>query len=166
LEPTEFYSSWKGRLVVGWPGPERSWWRRAHKNKFPILAIREESGFNEAMPAWNGLNLTWEELHILPIRWRNALSQWRAIYCIFDSKDRKGYVGSAYGENNLLGRWLNYASVGHGWNKLLRNRDPGNFNFSILERVSPDMEPSEIIRLESTWKDRLHTRAPEGLNDN
>jgi hypothetical protein len=35
-----------------------------------------------------------------------------------------------------------------------------------LQRVSPDMEPSEVIRLESSWKERLHTRKPYGLNDN
>ncbi|HEV2200338.1 MAG TPA: hypothetical protein VGR73_11010 [Bryobacteraceae bacterium] len=28
LVQTEFYASWKGKLVVNWPPPERSWWRR------------------------------------------------------------------------------------------------------------------------------------------
>jgi hypothetical protein len=27
LELTDFYAHWKGKLVVGWPPPERSWWR-------------------------------------------------------------------------------------------------------------------------------------------
>jgi hypothetical protein len=31
--------------------------------------------------------------------------------------------------------------------------------------VSPDMESAEIIRLESSWKDRLHTRE-FGMNEN
>ena len=31
---------------------------------------------------------------------------------------------------------------------------------------APDMEADEIIRLEATWKARLHTRHPDGLNDN
>jgi hypothetical protein len=80
--------------------------------------------------------------------------------------DGKGYVGSAYGDSNLLGRWLGYAAGGHGGNVLLRNRQPGNFRFSILQRVSPDMDAADVIRLEATWKERLHTRAPFGLNDN
>lgn len=67
---------------------------------------------------------------------------------------------------NLLGRWRNYAASGHGGNRLLRQRDPANFRFSILQRVSPDMDPADIVRLEATWKARLHTRAPAGLNDN
>ena len=79
--------------------------------------------------------------------------------------DRRGYVGSAYGSDNLLGRWRNYAASGHGGNKLLRKRDPNTFRFSILQRVDPDMDTDQIIQLENTWKDRLHTRE-FGLNVN
>ncbi len=94
-----------------------------------------------------------------------ALSQWRGIYYIFDSSDCKGYVGSASGEYNIYGRWLNYAASGHGGNKWLKKRDSSNFSFSILQRVSPDMDTVEIIRIENSWKERLHTRYPFGLND-
>jgi hypothetical protein len=31
LALTDFYAPWKGKLVVGWPPPERSWWRWAHQ---------------------------------------------------------------------------------------------------------------------------------------
>ncbi len=166
LRLTEFYARWKGRLVVGWPAPERSWWRRAHRNDFPIAAILEESELDAAMPEWDRLDLTWDELGALPTRWRNVLSQWRAIYYIFDTSAGLGYVGSAYGSENLLGRWRSYAASGHGGNRLLRERDPRHFRFSILQRVSPDMEAAAVIRLEASWKDRLHTREPLGLNDN
>lgn len=166
LALTDFYASWKGKLIVSWPPPERSWWRRAHRNEIPILAVLEESALDAAMPKWDEIALTWEELGVLPTRWKSALSQWRGIYYIFDTSDGKGYVGSAYGEGNLLGRWLNYAARGHGGNHLLRQRDPRNFRFSILQRVSPDMDARDIIRLEGSWKERLHTREPYGLNDN
>jgi hypothetical protein len=166
LTVMDFYSEWKGKLVVGWPPPERSWWRRAHRNEMNVLAIHEESAFVAAMPSWEEISVTWEELRVLPTRWRAKLSEWRAIYYIFDTSDAKGYVGSAYGQENLLGRWLNYADRGHGGNVLLRQRDPKHFRFSILQRVSPDMDAADVIRLEATWKERLHTRAPFGLNDN
>lgn len=166
LKPTEFYAHWKGKLVIGWSPPERSWWRRAHRNDFPVIAVLEDSMLDAAMPAWEELDLGWEELAVLPSRWRAALSQWRGIYYIFDTSDGKAYVGSAYGADNLLGRWRNYAASGHGGNRLLRQRDPGHFRFTILQRVSPDMDSADVIRLEATWKDRLHTRAPDGLNDN
>ena len=162
----EFYTSWKGKLIVGWPPPERSWWRRAHRNEMPVLAILRESALEAAMPPWDELVVTWEELAVLPTRWKASLSQWRGIYFIFDASDGKGYVGSAYGSDNILGRWLNYGATGHGNNRLLLQRDPKYFQFTILQRVSPDMDPTDVIRLEGTWKERLHTRAPHGLNDN
>jgi hypothetical protein len=166
LIPTDFYAHWKGRLIVGWPPPERSWWRRAHRNEFPIIAVLEDSALDAALPKWDEIGFTWEELQILPTRLKLKLSEWRGLYYIFDTLAGKGYVGSAYGESNLLGRWLNYAASGDGGNKLLRQRDPGNFRFTILQRVSPDMSADEIVRLESSWKRRLHTGHPHGLNNN
>ncbi len=130
------------------------------------------------MPSWRtahslrpcltgtALVVTWAELSVMLSTWRDALSHWRGVYFIFDSDLGRGYVGSAYGEENLLGRWRHYGETGHGGNRPLKQRDPTNFVFSILQRVSPDMDPEEVIRLEATWKDRLHTRSPTGLNDN
>jgi hypothetical protein len=166
LALTEFYSSWRGKLIVGWPPPERSWWRRAHRNEMPVLAVLEDSAFDAKMPPWDRIVLTWEQLGVLPRRWREALSHWRGIYYIFDASAGKGYVGAAYGQANILGRWLNYADSGHGGNQLLRQCDHRHFQFSILQRVSPDMADEEVIGVEVTWKERLHTRSPFGLNDN
>jgi hypothetical protein len=166
LVRTDFYADWKGKMIVGWPPPERSWWRRAHRNEMPVLAVLQDSALDAAMPPWDEISLTWDDLRILPTRWKSALSQWRGIYYIFDSSDGKGYVGSAYGDENLLGRWRNYAASGHGGNNQLKMRDPKHFLFSILQRVSPDMEAEDVIRCESTWKERLHTREGFGLNDN
>jgi hypothetical protein len=168
LRLTDFYAHWKGKLIVHWPGKELSWWRWAHKpqNEMAVLAILEESALDAAMPTWNTIDFTWDELGVLPTHWKSALSQWRVIYYIFDISDRKGYVGSAYGETNLLARWLNYAARGHGGNRLLRGRDPRHFRFTILERVSPDMDAQDVILRENSWKQRLHTREPFGLNEN
>lgn len=168
LSPTDFYPHWKGKLIVGWPGPELAWYRWASKpkNEMPVLAILEESALDSAMPKWDEIELTWEQLGLLPTRWKSKLEEWRGIYYIFDTSDGKGYVGSASGKDNLYGRWINYASSGHGGNRLLKKRDRRDFRFTILERVSPDMNASDLIQLESSWKERLHTREPYGLNDN
>lgn len=162
---SDFYASWRGRLVIRWPGLERSWWRWADRNTFDIHAIRESRAFEEAMPAWDELVITWSELKVLPSMWRASLREWRGIYYILDSSDGRGYVGAAYSTENILGRWLNYGISGHGGNKELRKRDPNNFVFSILQRVSPDMPSDEVIQLEQTWKIRLHTKE-YGLNEN
>ena len=166
LKRTDFFSDWIGKLIVSWPGKELSWWRWADRNAFLVQTIHEESVLDAAIPDWDKMNFTWDELHVLPKRWRAAMREWRGIYFVFDSGNRKGYVGSACGDDNILGRWENYAATGHGGNRLLKKRFPANFRFSILQRVSPDMLAKEVIQIESTWKERLHTRHPFGLNDN
>lgn len=166
MQAHSFRADWKGKLEVAWPGLERSWYRLAENNTIPVSAIHAESRFEGAMPAWDELTFSIAELRVLPSRWRLALQQWRGIYFIRDASDGMGYVGSAYGRDNLYGRWLNYGTTGHGGNRLLRPRDPANFTFSILQRVSPDQDPAEVIRIENSWKLRLHTKAPDGLNDN
>jgi hypothetical protein len=159
-----FYGSWRGRMVIGWKG-ELAWWRWAAKNTFNIDSIRDSLAFERAMPPANTLVLTWSELKILPSNWQASLREWRGIYFIWDTSAKCGYVGSAYGSDNIFGRWRNYAATGDGGNKKLRDRDPNNFRFSILQRVSQDMPAEEVIELESSWKTRLHTRE-DGLNIN
>jgi len=132
----------------------------------PVLAVSERSVFDAEMPPWDEMSVSWDELAVLPSPWKARLAEWRAIYYILDTSDVKGYVGSAYGDSNLLGRWMNYSARGHGGNVLLRERNPKHFRFSILQRVSPDMDAADVIRLESSWKLRLQTRQPLGLNDN
>lgn len=166
LKLQDFYSHWKGKLVISWPSPELAWWRRGDRNAFSVLSVLEESAFDAEMPAWDELDLSWEQLAVLPTRWRAALHEWRGVYYIFDTSDGKAYVGSAYGQSNILGRWESYATRGHGSNRLLRKRDPRNFRFTILQRLSPDLDATSVIRSESTWKERLHTRQPFGLNEN
>jgi len=165
LQLTDFCKAWKGRLIVDWPAG-RLWYRRAHTSPMPVSAILEDSALDKDLPKWREIDLSWDELCILPLAWKAALRHWRCIYFIYDVSDGKGYVGSACGGGNLLDRWENYAATGHGGNLLLREREPGNLRFSILERVSPDMARDEVVQLEQTWKLRLHTHSPRGLNEN
>ena len=124
LPETKWGVDWKGRLVIKWPGLERSWYRWAERNRFEIEAITIESQFTQDMPAWDRFTPNIAELKVLPSRWLEALRHWRGIYLITDLKDHRQYVGSAGGQENLLQRWLEYAKTGHGGNKHLRGRDP------------------------------------------
>ncbi|QDT69025.1 hypothetical protein MalM25_19510 [Planctomycetes bacterium MalM25] len=126
------YADWLGRLIVTWPPPERAWWRRAERNTMPIKALLQENSFAPSQLDWREVDFSWEQLGHIPSTWRYSLQQWRGVYHILDASDGKRYVGSAYGADNIYGRWNSYASSGHGGNKLLRNRDPKNFRFSIL----------------------------------
>jgi hypothetical protein len=165
LTKTDIYANWMGKLIISWPGGERSWWRWADRNEFLVEAIIEESGLVQKLQDWRELTLSWAALQVLPASWQAALAQWRGIYYILDESDGRGYVGSAYGNQNILGRWLNYSATGHGGNAELKRRNPANFHFSILERVSPDMSSEDVLRLEANWKGRLHSRR-FGLNEN
>ena len=162
---SDFHADWKGKLVVRWPPPELAWSRWAAKNSFDVEAILSESLFAQAIPDWRELMLSWDELQSIPTSWRDALRQWRGVYFILDSSTGKGYVGSAYGADNIFGRWTNYAKTGHGGNRSLKECEPRNLMFSILERMSPDTPNDEVISRETSWKIRLHTR-DIGLNGN
>jgi len=74
--------------------------------------------------------------------------------------DRTGvaYVGSACGQDNIIGRWRAYADSGHGGNKELRHNNSANLLFSILELTSPALGLDAVLALEANLKKRLHTR--------
>lgn len=168
LELLPTFEDWKGRLVIEWTGgrgAERSWSRWAADNNLAVEAINEKTAIEEPMPPWDELLLDWPKLKELWPSWQTALRSMRGIYFIFDKTDNKGYVGSACGADNILGRWLQYAKSGHGGNKHLKERDPNNFRFSILELVAPSLPPEELIKKEQGWKHRLSTVHPNGLNE-
>lgn len=166
LELLPFGQDWRGRLVIDYPPPERSWFRWVDRGVFPVRAILEESAFAPKPPEWEDIDLTYGDLLLMPKSWQARIAEWRGIYLIFDEADGKSYVGSAYGRDNILGRWQAYARNGHGGNRDLRDRDPRTFRFTLLERLAPDLPADEVIRREVSWKRRLHSRVPFGLNAN
>ncbi len=165
LTPLPFFTDWIGRLVIDWPARGINWKLRADRSVFPIRAIYDESRFIDAMPKWSELTLAWGELALLPQTWRANLAQWRGVYFIFDTDRKLGYVGSAAGGENILGRWRDYAASGHGGNVRLRESRPESLRFSILELTAPSLPIEEVIKAENAWKHRLHTREL-GLNIN
>ena len=104
LDEQESLKEWKGRLDVNWPGSELSWYRWAGTNDFSVHCIHETSELCERRPPPEYLILTWSELKALPRSWKDAISEWRRIYLIYDKEDGMMYVGSAYGKENLYQR--------------------------------------------------------------
>jgi len=95
LELQPFYPQWRGRLVIDFPPPERSWFRWVDRGAFPITAILPESAFVAAAPDWREIDLSYADLMALPRSWSARLAEWRGIYLIFDESDGRSYVGSA-----------------------------------------------------------------------
>lgn len=74
-------------------------------------------------------------------------------------------MGSAYGSNGFMQRWLEYASTGHGDNVKLKSRNPSDYQVSILEVASSSASDADITALETRWKQKLQSREM-GLNSN
>lgn len=151
-----------GRLVIG-TVLTQTYVRLAENVKARVLALLEVGIAETPPPDWRAMTVTAAFLRAIPNGWASKLQEWRGIYLIVDETDGARYVGSAYGATNLLGRWQEHVRREAGVTAQLRQRDPVNFRFSILERVSPDLPPEDVIALEQTWMARLHTRA-HGLN--
>lgn len=106
------------------------------------------------------------------LSWKSALSNVKGIYLIVDTLTGKQYVGSAYGDECVWQRWVNYAKDGHGGNvelkELLKINGEDykyNFKYSILEVCNMNLGNEYIIKRETYWKDILLTRL-FGLNKN
>ncbi|MDR3509835.1 MAG: GIY-YIG nuclease family protein [Caulobacteraceae bacterium] len=119
---------------------------------------------NERMPAWDKIILTCAKIKMCPASWIGALSGYKGIYFIFDRNLQKGYVGAAYGLENIWQRWSRHAAVG-GDARELKRCNPDDFVFSILQLVGKSALNEEVQALEASWKRRLPTRE-FGLNAN
>lgn len=162
LEHDAELEEWQGRLVVS-VRLTPNYVRRAENLEAPVCALHSESAFDTEPPDWRDLTLRAALVRVMPPGWATRLREWRGIYLIVDERDGARYVGSAYGETNLLGRWQQHVVGDTGVTVELSKRDPGSFRFSILERVSPDMPIEDVVALEQTWMTRLHTKE-FGLN--
>ena len=168
-----------GKLVVGFdlkeesPSAARQRYRYLESllDKMEVLELKREV-LKREFPGYDNVNVSYKELESLieTPAWKTALENQKAVYLIVDTKTGKKYVGSAYGNNMLLGRWRNYIANGHGGNKLLKPLDfeyiKENFKYSILEIFKSSVDDEIIRNRESFWKEVLLTRGEFGYNDN
>ncbi|MFP4542054.1 MAG: GIY-YIG nuclease family protein [Opitutales bacterium] len=166
LEEDARFRPLRGRLVGQWRST-RGWYQR---KDIPVHELRPE-GASTVFPGFEHVLLSWAELkHIFAhprahLDWKAALASNAGIYRIVDTSTGEIYIGSAYGEAGLWGRWQTYAQTGHGNNQLLRSRDPAHFRWSIIRTVSRALSAREVIRLEALEKAKHGSRAT-GLNAN
>jgi GIY-YIG catalytic domain. len=162
LRPMEALADLIGRLVVADPGG-RNHMRRAETTPLRVAEVTRLATLVPPLPHWTQVVLGADEVLDMPRDWELQIAQWRGIYLIVDEKDGARYVGSAYGAENLLGRWRAHVAGDYGVTRELSLRRTGSFRFSILELTSPAADATEVIRLEQIWMERLHTRR-FGLN--
>lgn len=155
------------RLVIEWGAATVAWVQSKDKEVVEIKGKKSIGDFQ----SFNLVDLDFRDLQNLiqspdtNLTWVKALSSVNGVYLIKDQTSGKLYIGSAYGDQGIYGRWSAYAKNGHGGNQELMGLAPANFKFSILEIVSATTTADGVIECENRWKEKLGTRQ-FGLNRN
>ena len=119
---------------------------------------------NDIFPGYDKVKLSWGELRrvIEKEGWKTALQNQKGVYLITDVSNGKMYVGSAYGDYMILGRWHSYLRSGHGENVELKKIPfeyiQKNFEYSILDIFKSTIDDKTVISREIWWKNVLKTR--------
>ena len=153
-----------GKLYMDWGMGYLAWIQRADRKNKPITELRTE--FKEPdFPGFLNFIEPLSKLDKVPKSWMVALRSSRGIYLLTCPKTKEQYVGSATGEEGFWGRWQDYVQTGHGGDIALKNRDPSDYQVSILEVAGTASTVDDIIKMEVRWKSKLQSREM-GLNRN
>lgn len=172
-EVDEKFDDLKERVIIRWENAIS--WHQWIKNEMEVIEIHPGLHYRQ-FTDYSDFILNFEELKEIVTKqysdWKKMLSATKGIYLISDTKTGKLYVGSAYGEDGIWGRWTKYVSTnGHGDNKTLKEliladpRHGTNFEFSILMLLPRSITPEEAIKKERLFKIKLGTNS-FGLNNN
>ncbi|WP_029790016.1 MULTISPECIES: GIY-YIG nuclease family protein [Vibrio] len=167
------YDKYCGRLIVEYKNSSQYMIRRASKviEDCKVLEILSDNFDDDLFPGYENVKLSWASLErvIKKESWQVALENQKGVYLITDTLTGRMYVGSAYGQDMMLGRWRDYVKTLHGNNKQLKLLESDyikdNFEYSILEIFKSTVDDKVIQRRESWWKDILKTRS-FGYNSN
>jgi hypothetical protein len=167
------YQKYVGRLIIKYKNKAQTMIRKAESviDDCYISQILPDTFDNDLFPGYEKVSISWNEMSrvIEKENWKTALQNQKGIYLITDVINGKMYVGSAYGENMILGRWRAYVMNGHGGNvgikKLSFEYIKQNFRYSILDIYKSTTDDQIIINRESWWKDVLQSRN-FGYNEN
>lgn len=164
------------RLVIDWGKGTRSWVQTFKPNTKAVIEVLP-LGYVREFPGYLDFGLSYSELRTIVANptanreWHRRLSSVAGIYLILDTRTGRQYIGSAYGDGGIIGRWGSYARTGHGGNeqlKALMVERPSaceDFQFSVLQTLPRSLTNREIIAFEQLHKLKLGSRA-HGLNSN
>lgn len=160
------YKKYFGRLIIKYKNKAQTMVRLAKSviHDCEVVQILPDTFDNDIFPGYDKVNVTWKELSRVLSKesWKTALQNQKGIYLITDISTGKMYVGSAYGEYMILGRWQAYVKTGNGGNKELKNLTfeyiKQNFKYSILDIFKSTVDDQVIAGREIWWKTVLLTR--------
>jgi hypothetical protein len=163
-------------IIMDW-GKGTLQWCQYYSNKKPVICRVAKSHKSNLIPKFEGyletiLNYAELALIINHPDWVEQLKNKNCVYAILDTLTGKIYIGSTYNKQGIYGRWIDYASTGHGDNKDLEGKilkDPNyaknHFQWTILEELDINIEEKDAIEREKMWKRKLKTNQ-FGYNNN
>lgn len=175
LEEMPGFEDLVDRMVIDWGDATLAWhqWYSQRKEIVEILP----KGYLGSFPGLLQFVLDFDELKRLidnpeaNADWRHHLSAVNGIYLILDHRSGQQYIGAAYGEEGIWGRWRDYARSLTGGNLefiRLQESDPHfyrHFRYSVLQTLPSNVTSREVIAIETLYKEKLGSRA-HGLNLN
>ncbi len=172
-EEVEEFRKYTGRTIVRYKKSDQAMvrWASTISEECEVYEVLADQFDNDIFPGYENIDLSWSDLAIIAKKegWRAALQNQKGVYLITDSLTGKMYVGSATGQEMLLGRWEAYIKTGHGGNKGLKTLNMEyikyNFRYSVLEIFKSTAADDVVLDRESWWKKVLLTRA-FGYNKN
>jgi len=173
MEEVQGFSDLTEKVVVAWKNAIS--WHQYITNEMEVIEIHQGLHYRQFTDYFDFI-LDFKELQEIINNgyreWKLMLSATKGIYLISDTLTGKQYVGSAYGEEGIWGRWCQYVNTnGHGGNKTLielNTLDPDyalNFRFTILMLLPKTVTPDQAIEKERLFKNKLGTNS-FGLNNN
>lgn len=160
------YNKYVGRLIVKFKNKAQTMIRNAESvfEDCYISQILPDTFNNDVFPGYEKVNISWDEMKrvLEKENWKTALQNQKGVYLLTDTSNGKMYVGSAYGENMILGRWSSYINTGHGGNAGLKtltfDHIKQNFKYAILDIYKSTTDDQTIIDRETWWKEVLQSR--------
>ena len=178
-EPILKHKKYFGRIIIKYHNKSQNLVRLAKNliDELEVIEILPEKFNDDDFPGYENVNLSFDDLKRVLERkdWKTALENQKGVYLITDINTGKLYVGSAYGEKMILGRWTTYAKSGYDKNEIENGKYPNKkfqelvkdkgmayikkyFRYSILDIYKKTADDKIIINRESRWKDVLKSR--------
>ncbi len=160
-KPDKQFSEHAGHLTIEWGEGYRSWVQPAHRRDKLVAEIRREIT-EPPFPGFTKFSWAINEINSVPPTWQAALRAVKGVYLLVCEETGKQYDGSAKGNDSLWGRFVDYATTGHGGNVELKRRGPKPYRVTVLKVVNSD---ADIGEMEEAWKQKLMSQG-FGLNEN
>jgi len=163
------------RLVIDWGNSTRKWIQKYNSRARKIFEIKR-SGYSKEFPGYLELILSFKELEEIVNNpddnylWKDKLSSVFGIYLLVDKKTELQYIGAAYNEDGIWGRWENHINTGFKGSKLIKQLldegkiDKYDFQFTILEVLPNNSNKNQVLEREKLYKQKLRTREKFNLN--